>query len=103
VCSYGLLLPYHFPTRRSSDLPSRSRRLAPSAFDFSAVKLKIVRDFCSATCPRGVHWSVSSLSSVSAGSAFSSEMPVQRLNHRYRSEEHTSELQSRENLVCRLL
>src|SRR5690606_40383388 len=29
--------------------------------------------------------------------------PVSRLLRRWRSEEHTSELQSRENLVCRLL
>src|SRR5690606_41392614 len=28
---------------------------------------------------------------------------VERCERRYRSEEHTSELQSRENLVCRLL
>src|SRR5690606_40964686 len=30
-------------------------------------------------------------------------IPVLRFNYKWRSEEHTSELQSRENLVCRLL
>src|SRR5690606_40156635 len=33
----------------------------------------------------------------------SGEVNDQRVRHRCRSEEHTSELQSRENLVCRLL
>src|SRR5436309_10156455 len=40
--------------------------------------------------------------SKSAGSPLSNA-PVLLHSHAYRSEEHTSELQSRENLVCRLL
>src|SRR5690606_39739914 len=43
-----------------------------------------------------------SLAAGSATLAFGSDAPVEPVDPR-RSEEHTSELQSRENLVCRLL
>src|SRR5436309_6393729 len=46
----------------------------------------------------GVIWSVSIASSFLPGTFGS-----QKMSARPRSEEHTSELQSRENLVCRLL
>src|SRR5690606_41997865 len=62
-----------FPTRRSSDLPGRARWTGPPAPSGSAIS--VITTACSRWPPR-------------AGR---------------RSEEHTSELQSRENLVCRLL
>src|SRR5690606_42121381 len=91
---YCLLAPpplHSFPTRRSSDL---TRRAAPPAQpdqllwhvpdDLDAVVLRH-RTKPADTLPK-------------PGPA---GIPVQRLVGR--SEEHTSELQSRENLVCRLL
>src|SRR5690606_40688288 len=90
--SYFFYLDLHsFPTRRSSDLPfwvkpgvgstpssgipdSRDRRAAPD-------RRRITRMSITAT----------------------SHTPPDLRALRTRSEEHTSELQSRENLVCRLL
>src|SRR5690606_41789784 len=84
---------HSFPTRRSSDLrrlptfmprcwkPSRSRRRRrPAASPFRSISAP--------------PWPV--------GRRCSSRRPVSS-SRRTRSEEHTSELQSRENLVCRLL
>src|SRR5690606_40313137 len=59
--------------------------------------------------PRGVDTIVRAVIDPAAGAALSFGIagpPSQLLGdmaHRLRSEEHTSELQSRENLVCRLL
>src|SRR5690606_41426911 len=64
---------HSFPTRRSSDL------WAPIS-----MPAKVFMGFISTAC-----WVQSA--------------PVPRPRTSYRSEEHTSELQSRENLVCRLL
>src|SRR5690606_41529852 len=67
---------HSFPTRRSSDLRSRSLR--------------------------SVATSIASLTGfVLVGRPTTPEAPVEGFVDR--SEEHTSELQSRENLVCRLL
>src|SRR5207302_8544440 len=64
-----------FPTRRSSDLPRPRRRLCITACSaWNRARLRSNRGVGRSGC-----WRVS------------------------RSEEHTSELQSRENLVCRLL
>src|SRR5690606_42092874 len=46
---------------------------------------------------------VDDLSLFRSGAALSSTTPIQLSSSLPRSEEHTSELQSRENLVCRLL
>src|SRR5690606_40245220 len=100
------LLPYgphpdlpSFPTRRSSDLPSRegSDRVVATGISVSLDLLELTgllrqRDFRRQALHRGC--------AVEA-------MAVRRVLHDefgvVRSEEHTSELQSRENLVCRLL
>src|SRR5690606_41674523 len=89
-----------FPTRRSSDLPRPTR-----SFDFGE------------QCPdgnlyRGSNWreTVSRMSSR-ATSPWNASISKSRMRLKaqkgavraVRSEEHTSELQSRENLVCRLL
>src|SRR5690606_42148686 len=85
-----LLLLHYFPTRRSSDLRSapwpgascRStpRAGAPRARSFSSGPTRCGSATTRRAARRSCRW----------GAAF-------------RSEEHTSELQSRENLVCRLL
>src|SRR5207302_7561870 len=77
---------HSFPTRRSSDLRSScSKKSAGSA--------KAEARLCYLSCLRRYpvrHLVVSSSAERAPGG-------------RTRSEEHTSELQSRENLVCRLL
>src|SRR5690606_39528181 len=85
---------HSFPTRRSSDLPL-------------PVSVPCAMESC---------WSRSSCGSLRAdvfATTFATTVPlrpsdISRINRRsylriLRSEEHTSELQSRENLVCRLL
>src|SRR5690606_41996840 len=52
-----------------------------------------------ATTPSPGRW----VSTTASSCAISSCFEVDRASHQPRSEEHTSELQSRENLVCRLL
>src|SRR5439155_9024682 len=82
-----------FPTRRSSDLYHEERAPAPAA---SAGGL----------APRAV---VEYAREVGAGCARHRDQPEQRAGRgglhdgARRSEEHTSELQSRGHLVCRLL
>src|SRR5690606_41534674 len=79
---------HSFPTRRSSDL---SRREAPRSNLRS----------CTACC---VVPSPEDSSSASASRMLRVSLPrMGGSNGAARSEEHTSELQSRENLVCRLL
>src|SRR5690606_41422537 len=76
-----------FPTRRSSDLPppaSRARGRPPRAARASAGHPRSRRT--AARPRRAAPWSGTRCAAAAV-----------------RSEEHTSELQSRENLVCRLL
>src|SRR5690606_39488976 len=79
---------HSFPTRRSSDLGLRAVRLGG----------------CSSARSLTSCWK---RSRSSARSIDSGEVPMigtqAASSARARSEEHTSELQSRENLVCRLL
>src|SRR5690606_41982287 len=84
--SSGYVAPLHlhsFPTRRSSDL------------SVSALER------CGAgVCP---HLEPANLSGGQRGFPEAAYAHLGRWRDRFRSEEHTSELQSRENLVCRLL
>src|SRR5690606_42164012 len=89
-----------FPTRRSSDLGSRAR-----------IRSVVVRR-CSASRPSAASRPVASTSASFRGDLsviILPPLPNAPRNGRFsptslsRSEEHTSELQSRENLVCRLL
>src|SRR5207302_10969097 len=74
-----------FPTRRSSDLPA-----SPSAARKAVAKRRIPI--------------ISSCDSPRRGAIVSASRLDRSSSRRVaRSEEHTSELQSRENLVCRLL
>src|SRR5690606_39395752 len=97
-CSYLSTSPralHSFPTRRSSDLPHGGVR---------RMDVRLRRG--TASLGRGPR----ELLDVRAGGAAVARAPglpvrdhVPRTGPRPRSEEHTSELQSRENLVCRLL
>src|SRR5690606_39507992 len=69
-----------FPTRRSSDLLYREIRKASPP---------------KGMLPYSVDWFMTWLPNIHATMFYS--------HFQFRSEEHTSELQSRENLVCRLL
>src|SRR5207249_10944319 len=91
---------HSFPTRRSSDLNSKSvRRIFCLAYSSALAKI-------SAVCVARTYGLVKNRSPVTPSAAtplatclvFSTPSSV-----RYRSEEHTSELQSRFDLVCRLL
>src|SRR5690606_40289814 len=86
------------PTRRSSDLPLGKA-------------IAVRRPLCEPlTCPvpprylsRGQSVLTRSLKGCDIGRRYGSEGRVRDGSLSNRSEEHTSELQSRENLVCRLL
>src|SRR5690606_40753259 len=97
---YGTHRDLHsFPTRRSSDLSSGPQ---PSPHDRKSRRLQY-----------WPHELSRALTSARKQTGCSPSFPVQehashsekrfRLPRWMRSEEHTSELQSRENLVCRLL
>src|SRR5690606_41660714 len=75
---------HSFPTRRSSDLSTRSRVFSPRR-----------------PTPKTMVGLTRTASRPSAIPRYTSSSD--RCLERARSEEHTSELQSRENLVCRLL
>src|SRR5205814_4715014 len=86
-----------FPTRRSSDLPSFRRPSTYGKTRFS-IRPQLMMSFPSwpnLYCPAS-----SSQAFVVAGHQ---PCPLRLLAACYRSEEHTSELQSLRHLVCRLL
>src|SRR5690606_41909687 len=81
-----------FPTRRSSDLFHKEVRTGISShYEYANNRI----EHPLATIDRGFRW-------VDCTTNLSSLEPNEIANL-IRSEEHTSELQSRENLVCRLL
>src|SRR5690606_39529647 len=88
---------HSFPTRRSSDLgPGAPLRVPPWSYrprpQLRGCLLGCRREPCSARAPRSHRTQVPAC------------VPSRRrICRAARSEEHTSELQSRENLVCRLL
>src|SRR5690606_40119999 len=88
------LAPHSFPTRRSSDLSSTAESVSAGApSNRSSLRWG---------------WSHSTVDGAGSGSATPEpKVRAQALRAARvtvsRSEEHTSELQSRENLVCRLL
>src|SRR5690606_41584655 len=96
-------LPSHFPTRRSSDLAGDLMSLAAALINrFRRDRDGADLDQAITHCRRSVELTdddrpefVHSLNTL--GTAL-----IYRFEH-HRSEEHTSELQSRENLVCRPL
>src|SRR5690606_42140280 len=89
---------HSFPTRRSSDLSSSMALQIPWAMGTGCWK-------AGPHCP-GNGWSRGSSASICASRVVfpcTIVAPARLLISESRSEEHTSELQSRENLVCRLL
>src|SRR5690606_42046085 len=100
--SHALYVLLSFPTRRSSDLSLRSvRHSEPPRRAF------VQRSFLSRSAR--LAYAASLLDSRTQTARAASRFPLARRvspsasTDSGRSEEHTSELQSRENLVCRLL
>src|SRR5690606_42107856 len=96
----SLFLPCRFLVRR---LPSRSplfpyTTLFRSAGEVAAVVLQVVDVDVGDDGDQRVQAQGAAVALVGLG-----HQPVTAAQARVRSEEHTSELQSRENLVCRLL
>src|SRR5207302_11370854 len=93
--------PPSFPTRRSSDL-SRTSAQPP---DCSAASAQAAANASASRCATAVVGRRSRHSATKPAS--SRDLPTPdgpcTTSGERRSEEHTSELQSRENLVCRLL
>src|SRR5690606_41165964 len=89
------------PTRRSSDLTSTSHmRQSGRLLAFAPVKRAIARPECQRSLGfREVHARQPKSIAANAYTTGNASFPALPA----RSEEHTSELQSRENLVCRLL
>src|SRR5690606_41606044 len=87
--------PPSFPTRRSSDLASRPRPFASA----------LSRTSCTYSASRSSvdPWRNTHSACLAPNSRPTAEDPAWKSTGVRRSEEHTSELQSRENLVCRLL
>src|SRR5690606_41348212 len=97
----ALLDPHSFPTRRSSDLLPRPARATSLA---RPERLCVVDDHCRLSLAG--NWRNLPFARGMAGARLLCHPDPPALcgvPPQLRSEEHTSELQSRENLVCRLL
>src|SRR5690606_39476579 len=89
---------HSFPTRRSSDLPMPFSLGIVHGYGFSGAGSNLwTRSVVRALCHLG--HTVHVVCQESRPEAY--DFVAEAIS--YRSEEHTSELQSRENLVCRLL
>src|SRR5690606_41443358 len=96
------LAPHSFPTRRSSDL-ARGRRLAAQASgEGDGQRYQLVVSGTNRG-PRAVPRQCASGTRAGGCRPLDPAHPEGKLEQGARSEEHTSELQSREKLVCRLL
>src|SRR5690606_41024651 len=96
---YDISVPPSFPTRRSSDLPAFCLSTTVAMrFMTSMTWFLSTMPWCSqlAMCCDEIRQVARSSISPTSLMSGTLEQPT-------RSEEHTSELQSRENLVCRLL
>src|SRR5690606_41197914 len=96
--SYGVPTFRHlpaFPTRRSSDLALRAHNTAEQGNPY-------VVDLTSLTTSWNTQWGIGIIAKSSKVGASPNSF-FNTLFSNSRSEEHTSELQSRENIVCRLL
>src|SRR5207302_10607673 len=90
--------PHSFPTRRSSDLIEETKKRGTFRVGVTQAPPWFSKD------PKTGQWS--SGLGISMGKAMADALGAKletEARRPLRSEEHTSELQSRENLVCRLL
>src|SRR5690606_41693220 len=97
--SFALLRTPAFPTRRSSDLTVTGMWCKP------APRFEVGQKVTFTYSPKGTSFEIMAGPFPDEGESFY-VLKDQDGNHdtsKERSEEHTSELQSRENLVCRLL
>src|SRR5207249_7636316 len=92
------LHPHSFPTRRSSDL-DEYKRFSHLISQYPSILVSLV------LAVRSIHsrWSVGMTRNFTFQVDFKNLKLIMRIKRRMRSEEHTSELQSRFDLVCRLL
>src|SRR5690606_41981924 len=98
---YGAHRDLHsFPTRRSSDL---AEGFKAGSGENAAFSTTIVDPETMSNHEVGVKTSLFRRRLTANLAAYSYDLHGAQLNKTIRSEEHTSELQSRENLVCRLL
>src|SRR5690606_41798701 len=98
ICSCCAHVTLHsFPPRRSSDLSAKLRWTASSEID-AFVRYEIIRTDDQSLVGKRF---------ATGDNTLAREHVIQlddlEAGTEYRSEEHTSELQSRENLICRLL
>src|SRR5690606_41920463 len=90
---------HSFPTRRSSDLADPNVVLVGEMRDLETISLALT----AAELGLLVMGTLHTKSAAQTISRVADAFPVDQQVSVRRSEEHTSELQSRENLVCRLL
>src|SRR5207302_10449228 len=95
--------PPSFPTRRSSDLPISSRTLLARLQEMEHDEILLRNDY--GGLPRRVEYELTErgrrlLPLLDALMKTGQALDCNECEDRKRSEEHTSELQSRENLVC---
>src|SRR5690606_41506624 len=95
------LYPHSSPTRRSSDLPTIVRAPLKQIDLFPRIQPHI--DHENGPIRRATHQAKRVAKACRVDFRPVIVHPHIGIVHRDRSEEHTSELQSRENLVCRLL
>src|SRR5690606_40205734 len=94
---------HSFPTRRSSDLPYGNREIQVTAIEIEpkTVRLKVdkpIHDFSITVTATG---DIAIEGVEVEGKTVKRDIETSGFAVNVRSEEHTSELQSRENLVCR--
>src|SRR5690606_41560205 len=94
---------HSFPTRRSSDLNEPGTDHGQSGGYLGNLEHTAVIDALLRVprAERGEEWIVNFLSHVATASFRCGDPQIIQGPDGFRSEEHTSELQSRENLVCR--
>src|SRR5690606_39901936 len=98
MCSISPRFLHSFPTRRSSDLDL----IAAYTLNYLEEALGIVEAARQTQMPVAISFTVETDGRLPTGQTL--REAIEQVDHlSNRSEEHTSELQSRENLVCRLL
>src|SRR5690606_39722596 len=94
---------HSFPTRRSSDLESWAQSYQKRHDDYTAILIKVIADRFAEALAEWLHKHVRDVWGFGAEEGFAAHDTLAApAGQVHRSEEHTSELQSRENLVCRL-